>query len=113
MVGPRTYRAIMDTMRGALITDLRHFLEERGCIAPTHGPARHLAEFLTKVVATVSHDLDEPVAPIRCRRRPGRKPCPGFLDAQFGADFEIVWECPECGDHGVITHWQNTFWDLM
>jgi hypothetical protein len=83
-----------------LITDLRHFLDERGCIAPMPGPARRLAEFLTNIVATITHDMDEPVAPIRCRRRPGHKPCPGLLDAQFG-------------DEGVIRGWEDTFWDLM
>jgi hypothetical protein len=103
-------------MPGTLITNLTHFLDERGCIAPMEGPARRLAEFLTGIVAAMTHDMDEPALPTRCRRRPGRKPCPGILDTQFGGDFEdlaILWRCPECGDHGMITHWQNTFWDLM
>lgn len=100
-------------MRGTLITNLTHFLDERGRIAPPSGPARRLADFLTHIVATVTHDPDGPLAPIRCRRRPGRKPCPGILDAIFGADEEILWECPQCHDHGVITDWQNSFWDLF
>jgi hypothetical protein len=100
-------------MRGALITNLTHFLDERGRIAPPGGPARRLAEFLAHIVATMTHDLDEPLAPIRCRRRPGRKPCPGILEAHFGANDEIFWQCPNCRDHGVITNWQNTFWDLL
>jgi hypothetical protein len=100
-------------MGSMLITDLKHFLDERGCIAPMPGPARRLAEFLTHVVATITHDMDELPAPIRCRRRPGRKPCPGILDAQFGEEFEIFWMCPECLDEGVIRGWEDTFWDLM
>jgi len=96
-----------------LITDLKHFLDERGCIAPMSGPARRLADFLTNVVATFTHDLDEPMVPIRCRRRPGHKPCPGLLDVQFGEAFEIFWICPQCLDGGVIRGWENTFWDLM
>jgi hypothetical protein len=103
-------------MPGALITNLRHFLDERGCIAPTQGRARRLAEFLTSIVAAETHNLDEPSLPIRCRRRPGRKPCPGILQTHFGGEFEepeIFWKCSVCGDWGVITHWQDTFWDLM
>lgn len=99
-------------MRGALITNLTHFLDDQGRIAPPSGPARRLAEFLAHIVATMTHDLDEPLAPIRCRRRPGRKPCLGNLDANFGAGDEILWNCPQCDDHGVITHWQGSFWDL-
>jgi hypothetical protein len=71
-----------------------------------------MAEFLVNIVATMTHDFDEPLGPIRCRRRPGRKPCPGLLDATFSTDDAILWHCRHCGDRGVITHWQNTFWDL-
>jgi hypothetical protein len=100
-------------MPGALITNLTHFLDERGCIAPANGRARRLAEFLTHVVSTMTHDLDAPLGLIRCRRRPGRKLCPGLVGASFGEHDEIFWECPLCHDHGVITEWQDTFWDLM
>lgn len=100
-------------MRGTMVTNLTHFLDELGGIAPPRGPARRLAEFFTQIVATVTSDLDEPLGSIPCRRRPGRKPCPGKVDAFFTADDEILWECLHCHDHGVITHWQDTFWDLM
>jgi len=33
------------------ITDLSHFLDEKGAIAPKSGPARRFAEFLADVVA--------------------------------------------------------------
>ncbi len=103
----------MDFMSGTLITRLAHFLDHRGCIAPMAGHELRLAEFLTNIVATITHDLDGPLAPITCRRRPRRKPCPGILEADFGENGEIVWECPRCRDHGVITEWENSFWDLM
>src|SRR5205807_1376838 len=36
------------------ITDLTHFLDEKGAIAPKSGPARKLVEFLGRVVAVAS-----------------------------------------------------------
>jgi hypothetical protein len=49
---------------------------------------------------------------VRCRRRPGRKACPGFiLAADDEAAGTIWWMCPECGDNGLITGWVGTQWD--
>jgi hypothetical protein len=49
---------------------------------------------------------------VKCRRRPGRKPCPGEIMAVLrGQSKEIIWECPVCGDNGVIHHWGGTLWD--
>jgi hypothetical protein len=27
------------------------------------------------------------------------------------AEMNIAWECPACGDNGLIHHWQGTPWD--
>jgi len=56
---------------------LRHFLDNNGEIAVSHGPARKLAEFVCSiVVAVTSYTQEISVATgIRCRRRPKRKPC--------------------------------------
>jgi hypothetical protein len=98
--------------RAVLIADLRHFLDGQGRIAPTQGPAKTLADFLTNVVATMTHDFDSPLGPIHCRRRPNRKPCSGLVDATLTTDNSIAWRCKACGDEGVIMHWQNSFWDM-
>lgn len=100
-------------MRGTLITNLTHFLDERGRVALPPSRARRIAEFLTEIVTAVTHDLDAPLAPIKCRRRPGRKPCPGLIDAYINLEDEVLWQCESCRDQGVITHWQNTFWNLL
>jgi len=94
---------------------LRHFLDNNGEIAVSHGPARKLAEFVCSiVVAVTSYTLEISVATgIRCRRRPKRKPCKGevyaFLDDEQGI---IEWHCFICGDRGHITDWENTQWDM-
>jgi hypothetical protein len=97
------------------ITDLTHFLDEKGRIAPERGPARRMAEFLTSIVAMVSRP--ELVIPqeyrVRCRRRPGRKPCPGIIKADLDPETEDVdWWCPVCGDNGYIRNWKGTAWDM-
>jgi len=97
------------------ITDLTHFLDEDGQIAPDSGPARRLAEHLTAIVAMASYP--ELVIPseyqVRCRRRPGRKPCGGHIEAGLDPDTEdIMWWCTQCDDKGYIRSWKRTMWDL-
>ena len=100
---PRTY-----------IVDLTHFLAADGAIGPQHGPARRFADYLTKivVVATSPVTLSEKLAVVRCRRRPGRKPCVGKIDVDLEPETEqIVWWCPACGEQGTISNWKDSLWD--
>jgi len=58
------------------VTDLTHYLDSKGAIAPERGPARKMADFLTAVVAHAS-DFDRPYdAPgpfcFKCRQRDRR-----------------------------------------
>ena len=96
-------------------TNLTHFLDEDGRIAPTKGPGRRLAEHFVAIVAMISHPAIVPPAEytVRCRRRPGRKPCPGIIEADLDPETDdIMWWCPVCGDNGYITNWKGTIWDL-
>jgi hypothetical protein len=102
-------------MGNTWIADLTHFLDENGHIAPETGPARRMAEFFVAIVAMVSRP--ELVIPaeyqVRCRRRPGRKPCPGMVEVDLDPETEdVVWWCPVCGDNGYIQNWKGTGWDL-
>jgi hypothetical protein len=69
-------------MPGTWITDLTHFLDEDGDIVPISGPAFRLAGYFTSIVVMASHpDLIVPSRyRVRCRRRPGRKPCQGMIE---------------------------------
>lgn len=95
------------------ICDLTHFLDERGGMAPQSGPARRLAEHLGAIVASITQLPSHKVAltPVRCRRRPGRRPCPGRIEAVVTEEWSIEWQCPACGDNGSISGWQGTLWD--
>ena len=101
-------------MGNGLIVDLKHFLADDGTIGPKSGPAKQLAEFLTRIVVdattTVSDGSASPTA--KCRRRPGRKACPGPIDPAIGPDPDVIyWACRACGDHGTIRNWRGSLWD--
>ena len=62
---------------------LKHFLDDEGAIAVPKGPARKLAEHIVAIVAMASRPELIPLSEyqVRCRRRPGRKPCIGIIEA--------------------------------
>jgi len=97
---------------GMFVSDLRHFLDMPDD-AP--GPARKMAEQLGSIVraATASEAGAAWASALPCRRRPGRRPCPGRI-AVFRPDVpaRIEWRCTSCGDEGVIRGWEGTYFDL-
>ena len=91
------------------ITDLTHFLDEKGAIGPKSGPARKLAEFLGRVVAAASAPraaVDSGAAQCRCNK------CKGMTTAVIAPDDAIEWLCLSCGHEGRISNWRLSFWDL-
>ncbi len=94
------------------VSDLRHFLDLPDDVP---GPARKMAEQLGKVVraATAAEAGAAWVSALPCRRRPGRRPCPGRI-AVYRPDLpaRIEWRCTSCGDEGVISGWEGTYFDL-
>lgn len=104
-------------MPNTWIVDLTHYLDERGAIIATPGPARRLAEHFAAIVAAVTSDPVQAAtaSTIPCRRRPRRKRCPGRIRATISLDdrMDIVWECPACGDDGLISNWHGTMWDCL
>lgn len=98
------------------ITDLRHFLDEESEDFPESipEPALNLAVYLGAIVAWVTdHAADpDPHTNVPCRRSPGRRRCRGEIFAELDATSkEIVWQCPLCGDRGVVYGWEGSFWD--
>jgi len=97
-------------MANTWIVDLRHFLTSAGTLAELPSRARMLAEYWTAIVAQGSN-FAEPIT-LRCRRRLGRRACSGTLDICPDPDsFAMLWCCPVCGDNGVISGWEGSFWD--
>jgi hypothetical protein len=104
-------------MANTWIVDITHFLDERGAIVASPAEARCLAEhFAAIVAATTSAPCQAATgSPVRCRRRPRRKPCPEAIRAAITLDdrMDVVWDCPSCGDNGVISNWHGTIWDCL
>lgn len=97
-----------------MVTDLRHFEpEDPTAKLPAH--VRRLRRFFGEIAraASVRDSGEWSATALRCRRRPGRKPCSGRLEV-FRRDVpaEVEWRCPGCGDGGVVSGWRHTFWDL-
>lgn len=92
------------------VTDLTHFLDAHGAIAPRRGPARKMAEFLASVVAhaTASHRGDSGVAPTCVKCRGAQTP---DVATALGDDGAIAWHCAGCGESGTVSNWQGTAWD--
>ena len=94
------------------VSDLRHFLD---IPAEAPAPARRMAEHLTAVVrAATARDPGLPwVSALPCRRRPGRRVCPGFIAVlRTEIPSSIEWRCVSCGDEGVISGWEQSPFDL-
>lgn len=92
------------------ITDLTHFLDDKGAIATMPAPARRLAEFLGRVVAAASApaDLDQAGSGV-CRCNKCKK---GSVIAEIAPDDAIEWFCETCGQDGRISNWRRSLWDL-
>jgi PHP family Zn ribbon phosphoesterase len=104
-------------MRGSWITDLRHFLDEGGTTSNLPPPATKIANYFGSIVEAVTSQPGKRISAaamgIKCRRRPGRKRCAGEIVAFIDEDtLRVHWQCPVCGDKGIISGWQDTIWDL-
>jgi hypothetical protein len=95
------------------VTDMRHFPPPDEVLPESYAPARRLAAYLGSIVsaASVAPSSEVVDTALRCRRRPGRRPCPGYITLQRN-ESRIGWECSACDDNGVISGWQETHRDL-
>jgi hypothetical protein len=102
--------------RTGWVVDMRHYIDEETEDFPETIPERvlSLAIFFGAIVAWVTDHLPEgdEHTNVPCRRSPGRRRCRGDIMAELDrSSGYIVWECPLCGDHGVIHGWENTLWN--
>lgn len=95
------------------ITDIRHFLNEKG-VFPDElpKPALSIANHMAAIIVDATNDDDTITTAVRCRRRPGRKRCSGYIVSSIQEDNRIRWFCPSCDDNGYISGWEKTIWNL-
>ena len=93
-------------------TDLPSFLEPDGPLPPS---VIRFTEYLGSIIAGASHSPSPEwqALKLKCRRRPGRRPCSGSIRVRIGEESppEVLWECPRCGERGLIRNWQGSEWD--
>lgn len=102
--------------RTGSVVDMRDCIDEKTGDLPESIPdhALRLAIFLGAIVAWVTDHLPEgdEHTNVPCRRSPGRRRCRGDIVAELDqSSGYIVWECPLCGDHGMIHGWEDTLWN--
>ena len=102
-------RSVDSSMGNCWSVHLPQFLEPTGTLAPMVGRGLRLAQYWTQIVAQASN-YEEPTS-LRCRRRPGRKPCAGLLTIFFDVDNFDVCSSVRCDDNGRTSGWEGTFWD--
>ncbi len=100
-------------MGNTWITDIRHFLDDDGSlVAGMPKQALKLANYFGRIIKAVTgRNGDTLSTGVNCRRRPGRKPCPGEVVAVVDEHGAIFWSCPVCEDNGTISGWKGTMWD--
>lgn len=97
------------------ISNLLHFLDESGNI-PKDAPSdfQKMAKSLTECINYATNpDIGFGDPRLCCFITKNNKSCDGKIAPVHSiVDDNIYWDCLVCGNEGVITHWQNTFWDL-
>ncbi len=96
------------------VTDLTHFDGVLDPASTAPAPAKRLAKFLDELVRVASREILGTIrTDVCCFKKPRRRPCPGrIVTTRSRSREEISWECPSCGNNGVIHHWQGTPADL-
>jgi hypothetical protein len=97
------------------IIDIGHYLEAGRVPQDVPAPAWRFAAYLGALIeaATVNPAGETVATPLPCRRRPGRRPCPGRMQVRrLEVPAHIEWTCPSCAEGGVIHGWAGTLWDL-
>src|SRR4030042_550698 len=100
-------------MSDIYITDMTHF--EGIPSGTSYEPARRITQFFGAIVsaATVSPADKLIDSTLSCRRRPGRRPCPGHLQIRRDNKSGVIsWQCNWCNNRGEISNWEGSNWDL-
>ncbi len=100
-------------MANTWITDMTHFLNTEGKV-PEGLHSHRLISHLGGIIAAATSEPSgtQRQFDVACRRKPGSKLCPGIIHPGFEpSTSNILWQCPVCGDQGLIRNWQGTPWD--
>jgi len=106
------------TVGDTWITDITHFpgsTLDQPVPAQVHPAAYRMGRFMGAIVASATSVPDDGPREtgLRCRRRPARRACPGYLIVQrLDESEQIRWQCSRCDDNGLISGWHGCVWDF-
>jgi len=84
-----------------------------GAPAPAWRLAQHFGNIVRAATAGDERVGDWWTSALPCRRRPGRRPCPGRITiVRQQPPAPIQWRCNVCADEGVISNWEGSPYDL-
>ena len=97
-----------------LIVDINHWLDENGEL-PSDGDPR-LRRNALRIIRLIEYG--GPLEPLHgretlidCKRKPNRRPCPGFMWVVKRNDDRIEAWCAICHEvEAIISGWQGTLW---
>lgn len=113
--GRGSHRRDAEAAAMLLVVDPWHWLEPDGSL-PTSNP--RLRRQALRVARLIEYGAElEPgevrLTLVECRRRPGGRPCPGFLAVGKFPDGELEAGCIACGEPDTRIHnWEDTIWAL-
>lgn len=98
-----------------LKVDFKQFLDEKGEVLALTEQAKRVFKFLTKIVLSVSENIEQPLIEIdlRCNTRGTELSCEGSIEASCNAMNIIEWHCDTCEASGTISNWQGSLWDIQ
>jgi integration host factor subunit alpha len=66
-----------------------------------------IVEHATSLAAGIEAEL-KPI----CGKRLAQKPCAGAIEVLLFSEKRLIyWQCPQCGDDGIIIGWKGLIWD--
>ena len=96
-----------------LVVDIRHWLDESGCLPTDNLRLRRAAMRIATLIeyGGTLEQFEGRETMVPCKRRPGGKPCLGLLMVMKLADDRIQAHCSACSSiEAVISGWQETDW---
>ena len=99
-------------MSRCLVTDISDLLDVDG--QPVNGPTGRLARYLGLIIeaGSIMSEGEGGYVPMRCANPTRKRPCNAQLTASPTFQDHIEFECPSCGEQGLIVNWQGTCFDL-
>lgn len=86
------------------LTDVRHFLDTKGAIRK-EVPDFKFTEFIASLIWATTIKGTTAQNPL-CFN------CSSYVTSVVAHSGQIVWQCNCCTEEGIISNWQDTFWDM-